>query len=367
MKKIAYIGIKGLPSRAGVDRVVEAIVTRIDRGAFQPTVYCSSMEPINESLFPGVRLLKVPVLPGKHLHATSLFLFAALHALFVGDYHLVHVHNVEAGYVLPLLRLRYKVISTSHGAAQARDKWGLPAKWLIGLMELPFIYLSNCVTSVSKPLAYYYKRRYRWPVHYLPNGVTDKHSVDLASAHMLLNQYGIVPGDFLLFAAGRIMATKGCHLVLEAFRDLSTTTRLVIVGDMSHNPSYEQELRKLANERVCFIPFVDNPAILFGLVQSARLFVFPSLVEAMSMMLLEAAMLGTPLISSDIPENTSVLPTSALCFRSGNAADLREKIIWALEHPEQMRRRARLIQEWVREKYHWDEIIKGYERLYATI
>ncbi len=45
-----------------------------------------------------------------------------------------------------------------------------------------------------------------------------------------------------------------------------------------------------------------------GLLQSCRVFVFPSTVEAMSMMLLEALAVGTVGIASDIPENTSILP-----------------------------------------------------------
>ena len=39
--KIAYIGIKGLPAKGGVERVVEAIVDRL-REKNELTVYCNS-------------------------------------------------------------------------------------------------------------------------------------------------------------------------------------------------------------------------------------------------------------------------------------------------------------------------------------
>jgi hypothetical protein len=113
--KIAYMGIKGLPSKAGADRVVEAIFSRLDKEKHELTVYCSSRVVAPDTQVPGVRLIRIPVLKGKLLHAVSLFFFSALHALCFGDYDLVHLHQAEGGVVIPLLRLRFKVIGTSHG------------------------------------------------------------------------------------------------------------------------------------------------------------------------------------------------------------------------------------------------------------
>ena len=114
--RIAYLGIKGLPSAAGADRVVEAIVRRL-ANHHRLTVYCSASAVPAGATFPGVELVRVPVLKGKHAHATSLFLRSALDALLRRDFDLVHVHNVEASFVLPFLKLRYPVIATSHGLA----------------------------------------------------------------------------------------------------------------------------------------------------------------------------------------------------------------------------------------------------------
>ncbi|MCB0133139.1 MAG: glycosyltransferase, partial [Caldilineaceae bacterium] len=186
-KRIAFVGVKGLPSKAGADRVVEALVTRLDRERFEPVVYCSAAVVPAGTQLPGVRLVRIHALPGKHLHATSLFLFAALHALFLGRYDLVHLHNVEASYVLPLLRLRFKVISTSHGPAQKREKWGAVARKLIQLMEWPYVRFSNAVTSVSLPLAEQYEDEYGRRVYFIPNGVDEAEAVDLDAAAALLD------------------------------------------------------------------------------------------------------------------------------------------------------------------------------------
>ena len=103
--KIGYIGIKGLPSKAGADRVVEAIVERL-ANKHELSVYCSSLVIPPDATYPGVELIRMPVLPGKHLHATSLFLISALHAL-TRDFDLIHFHNLEAFFVTLLLKIKY--------------------------------------------------------------------------------------------------------------------------------------------------------------------------------------------------------------------------------------------------------------------
>lgn len=365
-KRVAYIGIKGLPSKAGVDRVVEAIVHHIDKSAYQPVVYCNSSVVPKGTELPGIELVRVPTLPGRHLTAVSLFLLAALHSVCFGNYAFIHLHNVEACFVLPLLRLRYKVIATSHGEAQGLDKWGPIAKFLIRLTEYPYIYLSNCITSVSKPLANRYQQQYHKKVCYIPNGVDPDGAVDCEAALKILQEFGVEPGKFILFAAGRIIAIKGCHLLLEAFRKIPDDIQLVVVGDMSHAPAYAQQLYQLADKRVHFVPFISSKATLLGLVQLCRLFVFPSVVEAMSMMLLEVTSMGIPTICSDIPENVSILPPQTLFFASQNVEDLHAKLNWALTHHEQMHDTAIAIQQWVQEKYRWCTIVNQYSSLYMT-
>lgn len=363
-KRVAYIGIKGLPSKAGVDRVVEAIVQHIDKRQYRPVVYCSSNVVPKGAHFPGVELVRIPALPGKHLNALSLFLLAALHCLCLGNYALVHLHNVEACFILPLLRLRYKVITTSHGEAQERDKWSRLAKLLIRLTEYPYIYLSNCKTSVSRPLAHAYQQHYHQQIHYVPNGVDPNEAIDCQAARRLLAEANIKPGHFILFAAGRIMATKGCHLLLEAFQGVEEDIQLVVIGDMSHAPAYAAQLRQLADARVHFIPFIANKATLLGVVKLCQLFVFPSTVEGMSMMLLEVAAMGVPLVCSDIPENVSILPPQTLFFASQNVANLRCKLEWALTHPAQMQAIAQIVERWVQGNYGWPSIVDQYLALY---
>jgi len=363
-KRIAYIGIKGLPSKAGADRVVEAIVQRLDKEHYQPVVYCSGREVPKGISLPDVELIRIPTLPGKHLQAMSLFLLSALHALLFGDYDLIHVHNVEACFVAPLLRLRYRLVATSHGRAQAREKWGRIARMLISLTEYPYIYFSNFKTSVAQPLASYYQNRYQKIVHYLPNGVPDDIQIDTPRAAKILATHGLEVDTYVMFAAARIIPTKGCHLLLEALQTMENDVQCLVVGDTAQMPIYKDRLHQLADGNVRFCSFLETREVFFGLIRQARLFVFPSTYEAMSMTLLEVASVGTPIVCSDIPENTSVLRDGALFFKSGDAKDLQAKLKWALGHPRKMEELATTARRWVSEHYRWDEIVRDYARIY---
>jgi len=192
--KIAYLGVKGLPARSGAERTVEAIATRLaDRHDI--TIYCSSRYTPPAASVPGIRLVRMPGLRGKYTHMTSVDFMAACHAVLRGDYDLIHLHHIEAGFVLPLLRLKYPVVSTAHGFAYRLEKWSPFARKLLYMMVSPFIKLSKVVTSVSAKDAAELQTRYQRQVFYVPNGVSLEPAPDVEKARMILAQHGLTYGN----------------------------------------------------------------------------------------------------------------------------------------------------------------------------
>lgn len=363
--KIAYLGSKGLPSKSGTERVVEAITSRLS-DKHEITVYCDSRYTPKNTKIPGIRLIRIFTIKGKYTQATSLFFLSAIHALF-SRYDLIHLHGADAGFILPIIRLRYKVVSTMHGAPGRlkRLKWGKVARFFIRSMEFPFMYLSNCTTSVSCLDAEYLKARFKRNIIYIPNGVDACVQFDAKKAENMLLQAGFEPGKYLLFAAGRIDPTKGCHLVIEALNQIGYPLKLIIIGDLNQVPSYSAHLKEIADEKqVIFIPSVTDRELFFGIVKQAHLFIFPSTDEGMSMMLLEAASLQVPIICSDIPENKIVMHENVVYFKSGDAIDLAKHIQWAINHPNEMSINCKKASIYVKDNLTWDNIVKQYEDIY---
>ena len=202
----------------------------------------------------------------------------------------------------------------------------------------------------------------------MPNGISDSVNSNLAGAEEKLIRLGITPRNYLLFSAGRIDPIKGCHLLLGALNRLRDSIKLVIIGDLNQVLSYSDYLRKIANKKqVVFIPPIQDRELLFGMVKLARVFVFPSIHESTSMMLLEAASLQTPIICSDIPENRAVMQENVLYFHSGDETDLADKIQWALDHPCEMSSLGTKASLAARENFSWENIIRQYEEIYRAL
>jgi glycosyltransferase involved in cell wall biosynthesis len=363
--RIAHIGGKGLPSRGGTERVIEALAVRQaktnDVTVYGSSRFCESGE------FEGVRVVAMPAMPGKYTGPVWLDVAAALHALFSPRYDVVHIHGAENTFMAPLLRLRSSVVTTNHGPAYRREKWGAAAGALIRGTEAGSVRYADVATAVALAQATVLSERHGVPVRHIPNGVDTDMSTDAVAASRVLAQVGLEPGGYTMFAAARVDPTKGALTLIRAWRALGCPMPLLVVGDLWHAPGHEAELRSAAEGMdVRFLPRTDDKATLAGLVAAADLFVFPSTVEAMSMMLLEAMVAGAPVLASDIVENTQVLPDSVWTFAAGDADDLaRAYREFKAEPAEAVLARCRARTDAVTAAYSWDAIAKDYEEAYA--
>ena len=328
-KRIAVIGLKGLPPFGGAANVGDTIIERLS-GKYDFTIYATASHTTHKGDYKGARQIVFARFPIKKLNVFYYYIASAFHAVFTRKYDLVHLHHMDGAFTMLLLRLRYKVVATSHGLPYQHSKW---SKWLYPYFKLNEWFqarLSNHLTVVARSHIPIYARLVNTKkISYIPNGVIPATP----------STADIGPGGYILFAAGRILPIKGLHFLLTALHRIEYKGRLIVLGDYNQLKDYSQEIVKLAEGLdVEFKGLVKDKTMLNAYIAHARLFVFPSTHEAMSMMLLEVASLHTPVICSDIVPNTDVFdPEEMLFFRSGDAADLAAKLEWALSHPEEMK------------------------------
>lgn len=366
--RIAHLGCKGVPGEGGTERVVQAIALR-QASRHEVAVY-GDAERGGPGTWNGVRSIPKRVVSGKYAAPVLLSLASAIDALAPRRrYDVVHVHGTENGFVVPLLRCRYPVVVTSHGPAHEREKWPPIARRLMKAIEWVGVRCATRATAVAHNQALELRTRLGCPVAYIPNGVEALPSQPEA-ARAVLERAGIAEGRFLLFAAARVDPTKGCHTLLEALTMIDDPPQTLIVGDLHHAKGYERRLRDVAQSpevrgRVSFLPRIDDSSVLGGLLGASRLFVFPSTVEAMSIMLLEVLASGTPVLASDIPENRAVLFPAAATFVAGDAGDLAVKLkdLLAVDAA-RLRLQAEAGARQVLARFDWDRIASRYESLY---
>ncbi len=365
--KVAVVGAKGLPASGGVERVVEAISKRMVEKGLSITVYSDSRFSTPHDEYSGIHIIHISTPKGKYLRAIWQNLYSAFHAVFFGRYDLIHLHNIEASFILPCLRLRFPVLSTSHGFAYWRGKWSPLAKWMMQLMNIPFIRLSNLTTSVSSQNALELSRRFNRDVKYIPNGVGDEYAPNYGVANQILEENGLSPNKYFLFVAGRIEPTKGAHRAIEAVNDAAEDLSLLIIGDLAQVPEYGNSLKECAGPRIHFQDPIAAKDVLFGLMAQAYCLIFPSEIEAMSMVLLEAASLGVPILCSDIPENRSVMVDDVWYFDLNKPGDLGKQLSRLLQSEKTIKEMGQRASARIKSDHSWDRIANMYIDLYKEV
>jgi starch synthase len=366
---VAILGIKSLPATGGADRVVEKLLENVSP-EHEYWVYIRKDTPGALHCAGNVHTVHVPALTGKHLGSFSYFFLCCVHYLLKGRYDLAHVHNSDFGLFVPLLRLKpgVPVLGTFHGDPYTRRKWGGLARAYLRLSERVFVTFCHRLTSVSRfkdSAAGLFGRR---PVAYIPNGV-DPYWSETESAGFDYASYGLAPGRYVLFACGRLDSTKGLHHLLDAYLARSWEEKLLVVGDLSHDPRYTAQIDARVRDRTDVVIHrrLLPREMLLDVVRHAKVFVFPSEVEAMSMMLLEAISCRTVVVCSDIPENVEVVGADYRYLYPTHDGDaLRRRLEAALDDPAAESLTGQLYESCMR-RFGWGSIAQAYEDAYQAL
>jgi len=111
------------------------------------------------------------------------------------------------------------------------------------------------------------------------------------------------PGKLVLFIGDIKTPRKNLDTLLRALVHVADAT-LVVVGEVAGSPYPRMATRLGLTGRVCFLGFRrDIPQLM----RAASLFVFPSRYEACSLVLLEAAAAGLPIVAGRTTGGTELL------------------------------------------------------------
>lgn len=366
-KKIAFFGIKYYPSRGGTSRVAENLIRHLCN-QYEITVYCYK-DPLAKNHIQGVRTVEIPEIKLGSLGVFLYYFFCYCHIRWKADYDIVHAHKIDSFFFLDGLTKTAKVIATAHEAPYKRDKWGRLAKWFFRLNEKRFLRFKGIKTAISKPLCDFYQEQYNKTVRYIPNGINPaERKSKKGMEHFWPDS---LPNDtpFVLFAARRIMGTKGLHTMLKALKRNKYEGAVFIAGELDDFPAYSKKMRELAEGlNAHFLGFVSPLPVLLQLVDRCDYFVFPSETEGMSIMLLEVASTGKPIIASDIPENKEVFgDTEVVYFKDKDVEDLAGKLSWAESNPSALRDFGHRAKAKVDSEYTWSQIAVEYRSIYESV
>jgi len=358
-KRIAVIGLKGLPAFGGAATVGEHLVCQLKDQYDFTVLSTASHASKSDTELNGVKQ-KVFTNVGKGGINTFWYYLKCLNHVIWNKYDMIHLHHAESGFITPLLKLKYRVIVTFHGVFENEDpKFSRIENNFFRFSERMNVKYADEIISVSNPDREYIFRKYKKEILYIPNGIT------LANYELSKDKY---ENYTLTFAAGRIYHIKGLHVLLNSLKKIERKLSLVVIGDLNQVPAYKAEIMELVNDLdVTFIGLLKNKKELFETISKSHLFIFPSLTEAMSMMLLEAASLKTPIIASDIAANVAIFSDEEVVFFESECVEnLADKINLAIDNPELMNSKAAIAYDKLTNEFSWEIISKRYSEIFSN-
>jgi glycosyltransferase involved in cell wall biosynthesis len=187
---------------------------------------------------------------------------------------------------------------------------------------------------------------------------------EFAPATVSRRELGLPPGMLLLFVGDIKTPRKNLDTLLRALARVRDAT-LVVVGSTSSS-SYPAMARQLGlAERVLFLGYRrDIPQLM----RAADLFVFPSRYEACSLVLLEAAASGLPIVAARSTGGTELLTPacSVLVNDPDDDGELAAVLNELLASPARVRHMGRAART-VAEAHSWQAMAARYLEIYREL
>jgi glycosyltransferase involved in cell wall biosynthesis len=273
------------------------------------------------------------------------------------DVLITHTHyaNVMGHVLSSLLGVRHR-IAVQHNPTHTYPRAARMADSLIGSFGG---YTSNVavsktvIDSISRyPLSY----RDRTTVVY--NGVPAPRP---ASSRRVTRQSLGIPLDApLLINVGRFSRQKNQEFLIRLIAG-NREIHLVLVGNGELREHLHAAAAQLqVADRVHFTGEV-SPADVSSLIAASDVFVLPSLFEAVGMVVLEAMLLGVPVVSNDIPSSHEFIGTDGVIVDIDSPNEWLASIQMLLNQPEaaaDMARRANIKAQ----RFTVERMADGYER-----
>lgn len=371
--KIAFIGQKGIPATfGGVEYHVDELSRGLVKLGHEAHVYVRNWYT-NKSLknFEGVRLIHVPTIKSKHLDA-SIHSFLSSFLAIWKDYDVIHYHAIGPTFfsLIPKLCKR-KIISTIHRLDWKTEKWGLMARFFLKWGEYLSAQIPDQTIVVSDELRCYFKEKYGKDTIIIPHG---RNLPQKRPAKLISKRYDLNERKYILFM-GRLSPEKRVDWLIKAYQNLKNSSKirnikLVIAGGSSATDDYAREIKEMSKKD----PEIIFPGYVTGklkeeLLSNALLFVLPSYLEGLPIVLLEAKSYGICCLASNISPHREAIKdgwTGAL-FGSNSLSDLEQKLKLLIDDPRNSERIGNRAREEMKGRPSWDEVAKMIAEVYQEI
>ncbi|HEX8706924.1 MAG TPA: glycosyltransferase [Pyrinomonadaceae bacterium] len=360
--RIAILGTRGIPaSYGGFETFAEHLSTRLVARGHDVTVYCRSHYVSPRQLeYHGVRLKVLPTIRHKYFDTVVHAFLSALSAV-PARYDAALICNAANAIFAPILRWTGTPVAVNvDGLEHKRKKWNWLGRYYYLLAERLATVLPNEIVTDARVIQDYYLARYDTLSTMIAYGAEVERRPEPA-----VRQWRVEPNRYVLYVS-RLEPENNAHLVIEAFKKVRTSQKLLIVGDAPYAHEYINELRERArrDRRIIFTGFVFGKDYRM-LQQNAYCYVHATEVGGTHPALLEAMGYGNCVLTLATPENVETVGDAGLPY--ADEADLTQQLQRVLRDGSLVSSYRLRAQERIRKHYDWEHVVDRYENLFARM
>jgi len=278
---------------------------------------------------------------------------------------IVHTHNIPPLIYgsLAAAMVGIKCLNTRHGRGKKMTNW--------------FIWgLNKFIVAISKDAhnqMLLHNKIDKQKARFIYNGVdiaSFSGGINEESINLIKSEIGVQPGSFVVGHIARLTRVKDQETLLKAFQKVienETKAELVIVGDGPLN----QKLRQSASDLgiATYVKFLGYREDIKDLLSVFDVIVLPSLMEGVSLTILEAMAAGKPVIVTNVGGNPEVVVDgeTGLLVPSRDPQKMADAIMRILSDPSLARRMGEAGRKRVEEKFSLEKMVNEYEKVYRNI
>lgn len=206
----------------------------------------------------------------------------------------------------------------------------------------------------------------------IDTSVFDPGSVSEETKKALGKELKITKDDFIFLFVGRVVADKGIHELVSAFKRLQKRQeeiQLIIVGDYENDldplhPGTRQEIE--SNPNIHAVGYKTNVVDYFAF---ADVLTFPSYREGFPNVVMQAGAMQRNAIVTDINGCNEIIKNgdNGWVIPVKNIDQLVNRMQWCLNNPKKSKKMGqksrKLIQDKFERSFVWSELLKEYKRL----
>lgn len=356
-KKVAIIGIKGLPPAYGGFETLANYLTFFEGKNFSITVFCGKT-PLQERLkeYNGAKLIYLPF----NANGTQSIIYDILSIIISWfRFDSLLILGTPGVLIIPILRVfkKTRTIINFGGIEWKRDKWNWAGRLFLKITESVAVKFAACMIADNQYFVDYIKATYRRPSTLIEYG--GNHTKKRPVTVQILIKYPFVANEYYL-SISRAQPDNNLHLLLETFSFLPKKNLVLISNWDVYKYGRCLKMKYVDFPNIFMVDAIYDLKILDVIRSNCCVYIHSHLYCGTAPSLVEAMNLGLPIIAFDNETNRFTTENRALYFKDESSL---QNIILKLNQY-RLNEMGKEMNEISERRYSWERISKLYAVLF---